>query len=140
MNGKPLPIESKEMQAIVAYLSWISYHYPIYGNAPWLGVKPLKSQHVPDPKNGKKLYKELCMDCHGANGDGGNKSQNHPGKAIPPIFGKNSYNTSAGMNRQDIFASFIYHNMPLGDPHLQVTEALDIAAFVAEQPRPEKKD
>lgn len=137
MNGKPLPVESKEMQAILTYLTWISSRYPIYGKAPWLGVKPLKSKHKPNPINGKKLYSELCADCHGEDGDGGNRSVNHPGMAIPPVFGKNSFNRRAGMNKQDIFASFIYHNMPLGDPHLQVTEALDIAAYVAEQPRPE---
>lgn len=137
MNGKPLPIESKEMQAILTYLTWISYRYPIYGHAPWLGVKPLKSKHIPNPTNGKKLYIELCADCHGSDGDGGNKSLKHPGIAIPPIFGDNSFNKRAGMNRQDIFASFIYHNMPLGDPNLLVSEAIDIAAFVAEQPRPE---
>lgn len=138
MNGKPLPVDSKEMQAITAYLTWISKKYPIYGNAPWLGIKPLKSKHQPDAIQGKKLYAEFCMDCHGANGDGGNRAPGHAGKSIPPIFGKNSYNTSAGMHNLETFASFIYHNMPLDDPHLEAIEALDIAAYVHEQPRPTK--
>lgn len=137
MNGKPLPLDSKEMLAIVTYLTWISNRYPIYGTPPWLGVKPLKSNHLPNAENGKKLYAEMCADCHGLDGDGGNKSALHPGESIPPVFGKNSYNQKAGMNRPEIFASFIYHNMPLGNPSLQVSEALDIAAYIAEKPRPD---
>lgn len=139
MNGKPLPVEGKEMEAIITYLTWISSRYPIYGNAPWLGIKPLKSKHTPNPKNGEKLYKELCMDCHGADGDGGNKSVTHPGESVPPIFGKNSFNTAAGMNHLPTFASFIYYNMPLENPSLDPSEALDIAAFVLSQPRPKKE-
>lgn len=140
MNGKALPTESKEMLAIVTYLTWISSQYPIYGNAPWLGLKPIKSKHVPNAENGEKLYQTLCQDCHGKDGDGGNKSLNHPGESIPPIFGKNSFNTAAGMNQLETFASFIYHNMPLENPSLHATEALDIAAFVTKQERPEKKE
>lgn len=132
MNGKPLPIDSSEMQAIITYLTWISAKYPVDVSAPWLGLKPLKSTHQPDAINGKQLYQELCMDCHGADGDGSLR--------IPPIFGKNSYNTSAGMNNLQTFASFIYYNMPLDDPSLQAAEALDIAAYIKEQPRPTRKD
>lgn len=138
MNGKPLPLDSKDMHAIIAYLDWISSRYSTNGIAPWLGVKPLKSTHVPDAIQGKKLYQEYCMDCHGTDGDGGNNKPGHAGKSIPPVFGKHSFNTSAGMNNLETLASFIYHNMPLDDPHLQVSEALDIAAFIKEQPRPTK--
>lgn len=132
MNGKVLPVEGKDMQAIITYLTWISARYPIYEIAPWLGVKPLKSTHTPDPIRGLELYKVYCMDCHKADGNGS--------ASAPPIFGKNSYNNSAGMHRIETFASFIYHNMPLDDPSLQVSEALDIAAYVHTQPRPEKKE
>ncbi len=138
MNGKPLPLESNDMLAIIAYLNWISKGYQ--GISPWLGVKPLKSTHVPDATKGKQLYQLLCMDCHGKDGDGGNNLPGHAGKSIPPVFGKNSYNTSAGMNNLQVFASFIYHNMPLGDPSLTAPDALDIAAYIQEQPRPIKKD
>lgn len=138
MNGKPLPIESKEMQAIVTYLTWISSRYPIYEGAPWLGIKPLKSKHLPDPTRGELLYKTLCADCHGMDGNGGNQSKNHPGESIPPIFGQHAYNTAAGMNEASIFASFIYYNMPIRDPHLTPGQAVDIAAFVQLQPRPTK--
>lgn len=140
MNGKPLPLESKEMQDISAYLDWISARYSTGDLAPWLGVKALKSKHTPNATQGKLLYQEYCMDCHGADGDGGNNAPGHAGKSMPPVFGKHSYNTSAGMNNLETLASFIYHNMPLDDPKLEAQEALDIAAYIKEQPRPTRKD
>ena len=33
-------------------------------------------------------------------------------------------------------AAFAHFNMPLGNPDLPVNDALDVAAFVAAQPRP----
>ena len=42
MNGKPLPADSKEMAAILTYYQWISRGLPIYGDIPWLGLRPLK--------------------------------------------------------------------------------------------------
>jgi thiosulfate dehydrogenase len=136
MSGKPLPLDSKEMLAIITYLHWISARFPIYGPAPWLGMKPLKSSHVANADAGKKNYQLFCADCHGKDGEGSNDSPLHPGTTIPPIWGPHSFNSKAGMNRPETFASFIYHNMPYDEPHLTPDEALDIAAFVTEQPRP----
>lgn len=138
MNGKPLNVESKEMLALVTYMHWISLHYPIYGGSPWLGVKPLRTTHAPNAQNGEKLYTQYCADCHGGHGEGSNESKNHPGKAIPPLWGEHSFNSSAGMDNPETFASFIYHNMPYDDTNLLVDEAVDIAAFVTSQPRPAK--
>lgn len=140
MNGKPLPLESQEMLSLVTYLHWISARFPIYGGAPWLGLKLLRSSHVPDPVNGQTLYITICADCHGKDGQGGNASPAHPGIAIPPLWGDYSFNKSAGMNRPEIFASFIYHNMPYEEPGLTSTQALDITAFVLSQPRSIRKD
>ena len=47
-NGKPPPPYGREMQAIVAYLHWISKGVPIYADVPWLGVEPIQSAHKPD--------------------------------------------------------------------------------------------
>lgn len=138
MNGKPLPLESKELLALVTYMHWISERYPIYGGAPWLGVRAIQSEHVPDKDNGQKLYVQLCGECHGQKGEGSNDSKEHPGLAVPPVWGDFSFNSSAGMNKLETFASFIYHNMPYDNPDLTPSEALDIAAFVTEQPRPKK--
>lgn len=139
MNGRPLPLESKEMLALVTYLHWISARYPIYGKAPWLGVKPIKALQAPDAARGAAFYATLCADCHGTKGEGGNASKEHPGTAIPPLWGASSFNANAGMNTQAILASFIYHNMPYEEPHLSAADAQDIAAFVLSQPRPPRK-
>lgn len=139
LNGEPLPLGSAEMMAFITYLHWISQHYPIYGKAPWLGVKPLKSNHKGDKINGEKLFNIYCADCHGAKGEGKNDFPDHPGVSIPPLWGENSFNQDAGMNIPETFASFIYHNMPYEDPRLHVDEAIDIASFITSQPHPKRK-
>lgn len=135
MNGKPLPKDSSEMQAMIAYLDWISKPAEIVEKAEWLGLPKLKSEHVPNPRNGEALYKVYCWDCHGERGQG------QPRKfdlGYPPLWGDDSFNQAAGMNDIGRFSSFIYHNMPYQEaPFLTIEEALDIAAYVTDRPRPE---
>lgn len=135
LNGKPLPLDSEDMQAIVTYLHWISDKYPIYGGAPWLGLKPLKSDHQPNQIQGRVLYQKYCSACHMNNGEG---QVQDTGTSIPPIWGDHSFNTAAGMNDPQTFSSFTYYNMPYDNPDLTPEEALDITAYVLSQPRPKK--
>ena len=39
MNGRSLPSDSKEMNAIITYYQWISKGLTIYVDIPWLGLK-----------------------------------------------------------------------------------------------------
>lgn len=135
MNGKPLALDSKEMLALLTYLHWISYDYPTYSVAPWLGLKPLFSKHTPDANRGKELYRVHCATCHGNEGQGANLSKKHPGLSFPPIWGPKSFNKRAGMNELQNLSSFIYFNMPYEEPHLNAEDALDVAAFIIAQPR-----
>lgn len=135
MNGKPLPLDSKEMLALVTYFHWISYGYPTYSNAPWLGLKPLHSKHTPDANHGKELYQVHCATCHGNEGQGANLSKKHPGLSFPPLWGPRSFNKRAGMNQLHNLSSFVYFNMPYEEPHLNAEDALDVAAFIIAQPR-----
>lgn len=128
MNGKPLDADSKEMQAIISYLHWISRGIPIYAEVPWLGVKRLKSDHRPDAEAGQQLFADRCALCHGMEGAGG--------AAAPPLWGPKSFNDGAGMAKLEIMAGFAHANMPKGDPNLSVEEALDVAAYVTSRPRP----
>lgn len=128
MNGKPLPEESKEMAAIVTYYHWISKGLPIYADVPWLGLKHLKSNHQPDKTKGEQLFSAKCSACHGKNGEGTT--------AAPPLWGNDSFNDGAGMHKAPNLAGFAYLNMPFGNPDLSVEDALDIAEYVAAQPRP----
>jgi len=154
LNGDPLPPESKEMTAIITYFHWISKGIPIYTEIPWLGLKPLKSNHKPDKVNGQELYGGICATCHGDNGEGGKhkekmkketngeKGKMGHGESGPPLWGEKSFNDGAGMSKLGNMASFAYYNMPRHNPILTEEQALDIAVWVTDQPRPkfEKDD
>lgn len=128
MNGKPLPPEGKMMQAIMAYYHWISKGIPIYADVPWLGLKKLKSTHKPDPTKGALVYKQECARCHGIGGQGTD--------VAPPLWGPDSFNNGAGMHKVKNFAAFTYHFMPKNSPSLTEAQALDVAGYVTEKPRP----
>ncbi|MFI5329880.1 MAG: c-type cytochrome [Desulfobaccales bacterium] len=81
MNGKPLPPDSREMAAILTYYQWISQGLPIYGNIPWLGLRPLKQTASPNKTRGAQVFQEKCAACHGSTG-GGTKI------APPPMGGR----------------------------------------------------
>ncbi|MCE2982987.1 MAG: c-type cytochrome [Parachlamydia sp.] len=136
MNGIPLPRDSQEMKDIIAYLTWISKEVGQMKDPPWLGLKNLKSKHTPDPEKGQKLYMSYCASCHKENGEGGAVLTEIEGKSIPPLWGQQSFNDGAGMNRLGMLSSFIYWNMPFQDASLSEEEALDVASFVIKQPRP----
>ena len=128
MNGRPLPPDSKEMNAIVTYLHWISRGLPIYADIPWLGLKPFESTHQPNPTKGKGMYAQKCAPCHGDNGQGT--------PIAPPLWGKDSFNDGASMAQLTVMASFTRKFMPQGNPDLTEEEAVDVAAFVTGQRRP----
>ena len=128
LNGRALPYDSKEMNAVVTYLHWISRGLPIYTHLPWLGLKPIKTTHKPNPTNGKELYDQKCVACHGDNGEGT--------QIGPPLWGKDSFNDGASMAQQGYFAAFTHKSMPQGNPRLTEEESMDVAAFATGQPRP----
>lgn len=133
LNGKPLSLDSPDMNALVTYLEWISKGIPKRANYPWMGTKKLRTRHTPDPKNGAKIYEMNCALCHGKNGEGQERPYD---LSYPPLWGDYSFNDGAGMNTLETFAYFVYENMPYNDPELTVEDALDVASFVIRQPRP----
>ncbi len=128
MNGRVLPSDSKEMNAIVTYYQWISKGLPVYADIPWLGLKLIKTAHQPNPINGKEVYGQKCMACHGGIGQGT--------PIAPPLWGKDSFNDGAGMAEPPKLAAFAHELMPQGNPNLTDEEALDVSAFITRQPRP----
>jgi len=129
MNGKALPTNSEEMQALMAFYHWISKGIPIYAYVPWLGLKRIsQGGYPPDESIGWKTYVAECTPCHGDNGQGT--------RIAPPIWGKGSFNDGAGMAKLETFASFIYHFMPMGNPNLSIDRSFDVAKFCTTQPRP----
>lgn len=128
MNGKPLPRDSIEMEALLAYLAWISHEVMDAPMLPWLGLDPIPSNHFPNPEEGKKVYEHSCQICHGQDGEGT--------KGVPPLWGPNSFNDGAGMNTMPMLSTFVWLNMPHGQPNLSPEEALDVAAYIIGRPRP----
>jgi thiosulfate dehydrogenase len=148
MNGRPLPLDSREMQSILAYLKFLASEQPagespIGRAAPQL---PLPTRAA-NPKQGAAIYQSVCAACHQPNGQGvqlqiGDRVIEKRRYVYPPLWGPESYNDAAGMARVITGAWFVHANMPIGItfqyPILSPEAAYDVMAFVDTQPRPKK--
>jgi thiosulfate dehydrogenase len=142
LNGKPLDSLSKEMRAMVAYISWLGKDVPKGKKAEGSGLMEIKFlNRVADSVNGKLVYEQKCVVCHQKNGQG-ILSSNQKVYIYPPLWGEHSFNTGAGLFRISNFAKYIRANMPQGatydQPLLTEEEAWDISAYVVSLPRPRK--
>jgi thiosulfate dehydrogenase len=132
LNAAPLPPNSKDMVAILTYYQWISKGIPVYAKVPWVGLKPMKSEHKPNAQAGSNVFTQ-CMPCHGKNGQGLLPS------GAPPLWGEGAFPAGPGMGKEDMLAAFVHRFMPKGNPDLSTDQALDVAAFVLSHPRPQMK-
>lgn len=128
-NGHPLPYNSPEMKAIVAYIDWLSRD-EIKGK-PWKGrgfiTLPVLQGNA---DHGAVQYRVQCASCHGEDGHG-------VPPVLPPLWGDDSFNDGAGMNDPAKMAAFLRNNMPQNHPgSLTAQDAYDIAAYVHTMPRP----
>jgi len=145
LAGQPLPVDSREMQAIVAYFDFLSEGVPTdIAGVKMPPLEPLPERAV-DFEAGEMYYNIYCRSCHGAEGEGYESlaARSTPTDiAVPPLWGEGSYNNGAGMNRVLTAASFIWTNMPLGTqanhPAITAEQAYDIAGYFNSFPRPEK--
>ncbi len=135
LNGLALPLNSQEMEDIINYLKWISHEVQHINNIPWLGYIPLKSKHQPNLQQGAIVYQMYCALCHHTHGQGGGVLPN-TGKTIPPLWGPYSFNDGAGMSRLSTLSAFVYWNMPYQYSFLTEEQAIDVSAFILNQPRP----
>lgn len=145
MAGKPLPLESREMKAYVTYIHFLSRDVPTGGKVEGQGLPPFKApDRRADVAAGEKVYAEKCAACHGP--DGAGVRAGAPGTAsgytFPPLWGQDSFNNGAGMNRLLVASAFVKTNMPqgaeYGKPQLSDDQAYDVAAFVLSKSRPIK--
>lgn len=145
MNGKPLPVESKEMQAIIAYMKWLGQGIPMGGKVVELvNSGPIDISLTPNPERGKHIYAAQCASCHGENGEG---LKDQRGDIIfPPLWGDESFNIGAGLARTYKAASFVKYNMPMGMSKskpwgqggwLTDQDAVDVSEFFSHMPRPD---
>jgi thiosulfate dehydrogenase len=135
-SGKPLPLESREMVAILSYLKWINAQITP-GDRNKKGFENLTvalPDRAGDVNKGQQLYNDKCLRCHGANGEG----QFKPGDSAylyPPLWGDHAYQPGSSMHRVIKQARWIKANMPNDSatyfkPFLTDEEAIDIACFV----------
>jgi thiosulfate dehydrogenase len=135
MNGKALTFDSKEMNAILMYMQWLSKGVPTGTEVAGRGMGKVDTKLIPDPAHGKAIYAEKCASCHAADGAGTKNPAG--GYLFPPVWGEASYNIGAGLARTYTAAGFIKHNMPLGQGGtLSDQDAVDVAEFMTHQSRP----
>ncbi|MCM3902795.1 MAG: c-type cytochrome [Pyrinomonadaceae bacterium] len=133
LNGRALPPDSSKLQAVVAYITWLSRGVPSGAALPWRGLQRIESRRPLDPGNGKNVFANKCVFCHGSDGLGT--------MAAPPVWGPQSYNVAAGMARVSVAAAFIKSNMPRARGwSLSDDDAYDVAAYINAQPRPDFPD
>jgi thiosulfate dehydrogenase len=146
LNGKTLPVDGPEMKAMLTYIRFISAGEKTGQSLDGRGTPPLPlPAKAADPAHGALVFASLCAECHGADGQGkrlpaaiartsGRRYE------FPPLWGPDSFNDGAGMNRAITAAAFVHANMPLGvtfeTPALSPADAFDVAGFVVSQPRP----
>ncbi len=143
MNGIAMPVESKQMEAIVAYMEWLSEGVP---EAQELAFKGFVKVELPAEKadliKGKATYELECKVCHGPNGQGIRPDPNEK-YVYPPLWGDDTYNHGAGMHRVLTAAQFIKANMPFevatwDNPKLTDEQAYHVAAYINSFQRPQK--
>ncbi|MCH7342005.1 c-type cytochrome [Pelomonas sp. CA6] len=146
MNGKPLPVDSEDMKAMVVYFDWMKGHTRKEDKVAGRGVGKIDPNIVPNVENGQKVYAAQCAVCHGQNGEG---LKDAAGRSVyPPLWGDQSFNIGAGMARTYTAAAFVKRNMPigfhekfpLGQGGLSDQDAVDVAEYFAHQPRPDFPD
>jgi len=145
MNGKPLPPLGAEMTAMVAYMKFLSDGRLVGAATPGRGPGAMPElDRAADPAHGREVFAQNCAACHGADGQGQRAGAvgEAQGYTFPPLWGPDSFNDGAGMDRLSAAANFIHSNMPngitWGAPALSAEDGWDVAAFVQAQPRPHK--
>jgi thiosulfate dehydrogenase len=140
LNGHPPDSTSREMRAMVAYIQFIGHQVPKGEIPKGAGLWPLPFlDRAADPVKGRVAYQQRCVSCHGLDGEG-KLQPDSSGFIYPPLWGKHSYTTGAGLYRLSRLAGYIKANMPLGshwnNSQLTDEEAWDLAAYINSRPRP----
>jgi thiosulfate dehydrogenase len=137
MNGRKLPDDSREMTALLAYMRFI-------GDPPAVSTQPAPPAPLPpEPGRGAVVFTTVCAVCHQPDGLGKRMGSlgDARGYVFPPLWGPDSFNNGAGMDRYQNIVGFVRRNMPRGvdprHPQLDLQQAWDVAAYVTSMPRPQ---
>lgn len=146
MNGRIMDENSQEMQAMIAYMKWLSEDVPAEEEKRYKGYMKVEiPDYKADTSKGKQIYQQHCLVCHQEDGRGiPIPGEEFSGYLYPPIGGTDTYNNGAGMNRVLTAAQFIKANMPFGatydNPVLSDDEAYHVAAYINTFERPSKSN
>lgn len=145
LHGTALDEQSEEMQAMIAYFKWLATGMRVDNWTQVIGTGFLPVADMPraaDPARGQGIYMQQCADCHGADGQGEWDAQQMRFET-PAVWGPDSFNSGAGMNRLRTGVRFIKGTMPFEDvdplrPSTQLSDedAWDVMAYVLSQDRP----
>jgi thiosulfate dehydrogenase len=130
LAGTRIPNDSREMQDIVVYLSFISKGLPVGAHVKGEGM-PTLTPLIGDSARGAAIFATTCTPCHGLDGQG-------KPPAFPALWGPRSYSIGASMAREERAATFIRHFMPQNKPGTLIDQqAYDVSAFINSHPRPD---
>ncbi len=127
-NGTPPPLDSPEMNALLAYIESISQGVSKQDALAGRGLAQVPSL-TGNADRGAVIYKQRCAACHQDNGAG-------VPAVFPALWGPDSYNDGAGMNKVPKMAAFLVKAMPptqLGS--LSPQDAYDVATYIHGKPR-----
>lgn len=144
MNGRPFSRDSIELAAMENYILNLGAQHDAMSESKTIADEPpafVEPQRRANVENGQVVYEQHCQICHGEDGEGLKETTDIAnGYLFPPVWGPDSYNNGAGMNRVLTAARFIKARMPLGEAELTDDEAYDVSAYINSKPRPVKSD
>src|SRR5215469_1650528 len=100
MNGRPLANDAPEMQAMVAYIKFLSTGVARDQHLPGLGTGQMPElKRAADPARGEPQYASHRAACHKIDGSGvrGSAAGSDLGYIMPPLWGRDTFNDGAGM-------------------------------------------
>jgi cytochrome c len=151
MNNPQTPPKGDPiLQDMVAYIEWVANGvnnasmkgegWPtLPGHA--LPTIPGMASMTADPVRGEQLYNanpiKKCSSCHEQDGGGDYRpGENRP--RVPALWGSDSYTRGAAFYNNQNMGAYIREHMPLGNAgELSGQDALDIAAYINDQPHPD---
>lgn len=132
MNGQMFEEDSDELEAMTAYINKLSDGIEKGDDLPWRMQNTMEEIPEPDVDRGEELYEtKNCMTCHADDGSGTGANSG------PALWGDDSFNDGAGLNRMVKMSGYLKNNMPKGSENMTDQEAADLAAYLLSFERPE---
>ena len=141
MNGRELPRDGVQMVSMEMYINSLWAQTEASSESRLVAQEPpafSEPDRAADIQAGQVVFEERCAVCHGIDGLGLQATLDiKDGYLFPPLWGPDSYNNGAGMNRVLTAALFIKARMPLGQPDLTDDQAFDVSAYINSKDRPQ---